>query len=376
MFAHRLVGGLLGLGQFLGLSATQLNVRFLIYYGRTYAEHTPVQNKLFILNRSDGSRPMVITRNFDVWQTYGACDGTVCRYEAGDYWPDGTDRLRIGAAERHDEWISVELEANATTGIIRLYVDTEDGALQGLYVEQPMVDSGTGGVYEYVDIVGGYFHGGNTADAESYFKLDELAIDDQYIGPPVGFVTTPATCGSPTTCDAGESCGNCPSDCPTGAGEICCGGVLHTGDCCDGGDCASPSTCVAHVCTAPTATCTEGATRDCYTGAPATLDIGACHSGSQTCTGGAWEASCAGEVLPATEHCSDVLDNDCDGTTDGTDSDCPAGCQDGDGDGYPNITCGGSDCDDSDVAISPGVTEVCGDRLDNDCDGAADNAAD
>jgi hypothetical protein len=40
-----------------------------------------------------------------------------------------------------------------------------------------------------------------------------------------------------------------------------------------------------------------------------------------------------------------------------------------DGDGY--TTCGG-DCDDSDSGVNPDATEVCGDGVDNDCDGEAD----
>ncbi len=40
---------------------------------------------------------------------------------------------------------------------------------------------------------------------------------------------------------------------------------------------------------------------------------------------------------------------------------------DGDGDSYTSLATGGTDCDDTDVAISPGATEVC-DSVDNDCD--------
>ncbi|MFA6131765.1 MAG: putative metal-binding motif-containing protein [Patescibacteria group bacterium] len=74
-----------------------------------------------------------------------------------------------------------------------------------------------------------------------------------------------------------------------------------------------------------------------------------------------------------------------------TDADCPADacytyyCDSGvcfagaevdeDGDGY-GVDCGaasGRDCDDTDVTIHPGATEVAGDLIDNDCDDTVDN---
>ncbi|MEK7703477.1 MAG: putative metal-binding motif-containing protein [Myxococcota bacterium] len=258
--------------------------------------------------------------------------------------------------EHYDEWICLEtlVDVDQAPWVAEIYVTTAWGAANlapgttgldtggrrhfhdYLYIRfinpvAPALEDGFG--FNWIEY--GSYGGARTGDQ---LYLDEMVIATSKIGHP--FAGGIAPCGN-GSCEAGigETCTTCPADCAC-------------------------------------STCTEGATRDCYTGASATLDVGACQGGSQTCTGGAWETSCAGEVLPATEHCSDVLDNDCDGTTDGADSDCPAGCQDADSDGYANITCGGSDCNDSDGAISPVAVEVCGDRLDNDCDGAADNAAD
>lgn len=50
-----------------------------------------------------------------------------------------------------------------------------------------------------------------------------------------------------------------------------------------------------------------------------------------------------------------------------------AGCPDADGDGHPNASCGGHDCDDSDADISAERREICDDGRDNDCDGLVDS---
>ncbi|MBW2704504.1 MAG: thrombospondin type 3 repeat-containing protein, partial [Deltaproteobacteria bacterium] len=51
------------------------------------------------------------------------------------------------------------------------------------------------------------------------------------------------------------------------------------------------------------------------------------------------------------------------------DEEPPQPCGDVDGDGYKDIECGGSDCDDSDASIHPGADEICGDDVDQDCNG-------
>jgi hypothetical protein len=61
----------------------------------------------------------------------------------------------------------------------------------------------------------------------------------------------------------------------------------------------------------------------------------------------------------------------CRSASTGKDSGAPEGelAEDGDGDGVP----ASEDCDDADASISPGATEIC-DGVDNDCDGAVDEA--
>jgi hypothetical protein len=86
----------------------------------------------------------------------------------------------------------------------------------------------------------------------------------------------------------------------------------------------------------------------------------------------------------ATEYC-DGVDNDCDGTTDESDaSDASTWYADIDGDGFGDTfsslnACSqpsgyladNTDCDDSTALAAPGLTEICGDGFDNDCDGSA-----
>lgn len=47
-------------------------------------------------------------------------------------------------------------------------------------------------------------------------------------------------------------------------------------------------------------------------------------------------------------------------------------CTDADGDGYCSVASGGNDCDDSSSSIYPGAVEVCGNGVDDDCDGQVD----
>ena len=64
----------------------------------------------------------------------------------------------------------------------------------------------------------------------------------------------------------------------------------------------------------------------------------------------------------APESCGDGIDQDCDGS----DLICPEDI-DNDGDGYTENQ---GDCNDSDSSVHPGAAEVCGDGIDQDCDGS------
>jgi hypothetical protein len=83
----------------------------------------------------------------------------------------------------------------------------------------------------------------------------------------------------------------------------------------------------------------------------------------------------------ASEVCNDSIDNDCDGKVDCIDNECATDaacivCTDNDTDGYSveGYSCGAVDCNDNDLAVSPGAVEHCSDVIDNDCDGLVDCA--
>jgi hypothetical protein len=191
--------GRAGLGQFTRINNSagteQLNIRFLVYHGSEWGR-VRTNNKVTIMNRTDGyARPMIgaMRKHENNYRTYAPCDNTVCKFEGGDYWPDGTDSLKLGQQPefRSEEWISVELEANVRTGMMRLYVNTQDGDVSGLYVEKSLEESPVGPgtpLLHYIDIIGGWFNAGTPYHRDTYYKIDELVISDTYIGPPDGFV--------------------------------------------------------------------------------------------------------------------------------------------------------------------------------------------
>jgi hypothetical protein len=122
----------------------------------------------------------------------------------------------------------------------------------------------------------------------------------------------------------------------------------------------------------PCGPCQPGATRDCYTGAPETLGVGDCQSGTQTCGDGdqGW-GPCVGETRPESEAC-DAHDNDCNGALDdeiaGLGEDCTVGVGECAATGTQVCDEGAFRCDGFEFAPE---AERCN-GVDDDCDGLTD----
>ena len=119
-------------------------------------------------------------------------------------------------------------------------------------------------------------------------------------------------------------------------------------------------------------------TRSYYTGPSITKNIGICSEGTEICSSGSWNINIF-EVTPQTETCDGFLDENCDGTIDDGCS-CTNGDTKSCGSDVGECSKGTQTCSANswgscvgDVGPTP---EICGDGLDNDCDGDIDEDCD
>lgn len=126
--------------------------------------------------------------------------------------------------------------------------------------------------------------------------------------------------------------------------------------------------------------CSPGTTQLCPTGLS-----GVCNTGTRTCNQNGFWSQCVQSIQATNENCTNGLDDDCDGLVDSSDSDCQGplcttGAQTACTTGLFGICSGGiqtcsltgiwGDC----IQRSQPRTENCHNGLDDDCDGAVDDA--
>ncbi|MEJ7602469.1 MAG: MopE-related protein [Kofleriaceae bacterium] len=170
------------------------------------------------------------------------------------------------------------------------------------------------------------------------------------------------------------------TSCSNGSFQDCAVACSETTGCPDGYTCGSEGVCrlegAAGLCADdPMTICRPGITAACYTGAAGTKDVGACMGGTRTCQASGTWGPCDGEIVPIAEVCGDDLDNDCNGIGDELD--------DQDGDGFatcslpnkPADCCDSTaDCDDP-ALVNPGAFDIPGNGVDDDCNTVMDDPA-
>jgi hypothetical protein len=143
----------------------------------------------------------------------------------------------------------------------------------------------------------------------------------------------------------------------------------------------SPCTAKTEVCDGKDNDC-DGLTDEGYVDSVTSCGVGFCAaSGLMQCVGGVEVNSCSAGIPSVVEICGNSIDDDCDG---GVDEGCVIGTYylDSDWDSYGDAGSfvsgfgapfgyvdNSGDCDDSDADVNPGAIEICGDGIDNDCSG-------
>ncbi len=141
--------------------------------------------------------------------------------------------------------------------------------------------------------------------------------------------------------------------------------------CGDDSDCLGGRICSAGICMAPDQDGGAGGAG----GAMGCSDLDGDGYFDSICADPTLQGDCddsSAAIYPgAPEACNNGTDDNCDGVVN---ENCA--CVDRDSDGENDARCRGTDCDDSDPNIRQGADEVCGDNVDNNCNGFVDEGCD
>ncbi len=115
---------------------------------------------------------------------------TTARRPTSRNWPDGSDTFWIGGDGGYQEQVGqpgkslvgfdAELDPPLPLRPRTACIATRCTSRNALIDE----NSTTGGTFEYVAVLGGYFEDGVISDPGNWFEIDEVVAADQHIGPP------------------------------------------------------------------------------------------------------------------------------------------------------------------------------------------------
>lgn len=204
-------GAMAGLGHFTGLDVSRLNIRLLIKIGPSYFSTARnsgggIGNKFIDVHSSNWTRLGILglhpyhtvddppdTRYY----TFGTMTVPSTAYyytSQGGNRSDATFHIADGSNDYGGQWVAVEYEINNSTDTTKCYIWTQDGQFNGEYISAPSAIPANASYF----YIGGYYNNIHLADPNSYMIIDELVVDDDFIGPPAEFGTGDPDITAPT----------------------------------------------------------------------------------------------------------------------------------------------------------------------------------
>lgn len=185
-----------GLGEFHWASeddeanhTSRTNVGFLFWPGSGYTQamRSGGQKVLLFLD-GEGARPKLFQREYySDFTAFAPCQnaGGNCTFMAGGDNPTPADTFHIEDYEEQWVWIEFEIIQNTS---IKLYIYTQDGAFNGLYINNTAHGARATSQYALQHLFAYFTSGAVSGASSAYFKVDNLNIAESFIGPPNGFI--------------------------------------------------------------------------------------------------------------------------------------------------------------------------------------------